>query len=122
MKKDTTLVLGASTNPERYAYLATQLLLQKGYKVALVGIKKGEVSGINIETDKSKILNNINTITLYVGTKNQSEWYNYILKTQPRRIIFNPGTENPELKDKAQKQGIECIEACTLVMLRTGQF
>lgn len=122
MPKDTTLVLGASTNPERYAYLASNLLLQKGHKIALVGIKAGKLKQIPIETDKNKIFSDIDTVTLYVGAKNQPEWYEYILKTNPRRIIFNPGTENPELRQKAQEQGIECIEACTLVLLRTGQY
>jgi hypothetical protein len=59
---------------------------------------------------------------MYVGVANQPEWYDYILKTKPKRIIFNPGTENPDLYKKAQKEGIECIEACTLVMLNTGQY
>ncbi|MFN3315742.1 MAG: CoA-binding protein, partial [Raineya sp.] len=77
MQKDTTLVLGASTNPERYAYLATQLLLQKGHKVALVGIKNGQIADLTIQTDKNTILPNIDTITLYIGVKNQPEWYDY---------------------------------------------
>ncbi|GAB4133249.1 MAG: CoA-binding protein [Raineya sp.] len=122
MKKDTVLVLGASANPNRYAYLASQLLLKKGYKVALVGIRSGQIGELKIETDRSIILPHIDTITMYVGPKNQPEWYDYILQTQPRRIIFNPGTENTELSEKAQEKGIECIEACTLVMLQTGQF
>lgn len=122
MQKETVLVVGASDNPERYAYRATQLLLKKGYPVALAGIRKGNIAGIAIETDKNKIFSNIDTITMYVGAKNQPEWYEYILQTQPRRIIFNPGTENPEFYQKATQQGIECIEACTLVMLQTGQF
>jgi hypothetical protein len=116
------LLLGASTNPERYAYMAAKLLLQKSYEVILVGIKAGNLNSTKIETDKNKIFLDIDTITLYVGAKNQPEWYEYILKTNPRRIIFNPGTENPELYEKAKQQGIECIEACTLVLLRTGQF
>jgi len=122
MNTRKVLLLGASTNPERYAYMAAKLLLQKSYEVILVGIKAGNLDSTKIETDKNKIFPNIDTITLYVGAKNQPEWYEYILKTNPRRIIFNPGTENPELYEKAKQQGIECIEACTLVLLRTGQF
>jgi len=122
MQKDTVLVLGASTKPERYAYLASNLLLKKGFKIALVGIKTGQIGDIKIETNKNTILQNIDTITMYVGAKNQPEWYGYILATKPRRIIFNPGTENPKLYEKAKKQGIECVEACTLVMLQTCQF
>jgi hypothetical protein len=122
MNTQKVLLLGASTNPERYAYMAAKLLLQKSYEVILVGIKAGNLNSTKIETDKNKIFLDIDTITLYVGAKNQPEWYEYILKTNPRRIIFNPGTENPELYEKAKQQGIECIEACTLVLLRTGQF
>lgn len=120
MKK--TLILGATTNTDRYAYLAARLLTQKGYSIVPVGIKNGEVFGESIEKDKNKIFEDIDTITMYVGVANQAEWYDYILQTKPKRIIFNPGTENPELYKKAQTEGIECIEACTLVMLNTGQY
>ncbi|HAI77017.1 MAG TPA: CoA-binding protein [Microscillaceae bacterium] len=119
MKK--TLVLGATPNPERYAYQATQRLLAKGHEVVLVGIKSGQIAGIDIHT-QTTIHPNIDTITLYVGSERQQEWYDYILQTNPARIIFNPGTENPELVNKAQAQGIETLYACTLVMLASNQY
>lgn len=119
MKK--TLILGATDNPARYAFLAAQRLTRAGHPIVPVGIKKGELMGQTIINDK-KIQKDIHTITLYVGTQNQVEWYDYILKTQPKRIIFNPGTENSELQDLAEAQGIETIEACTLVMLSVGNY
>jgi uncharacterized protein len=122
LKKSTTLVLGATTNAERYAFLATQKLLQHGFKVALVGIKKGEVSGIPIQNG-CPALTDIDTITLYLSAENQKQYYTYILETlKPRRLIFNPGTENTELVRLARAEGIEPIMACTLVMLSTGQY
>ncbi|MDX1903905.1 MAG: CoA-binding protein [Thermonemataceae bacterium] len=120
MKK--TLILGASTNTARYAYMAAKLLTEKQHSIVPVGIKKGEVFGETILNDKSLILNDIDTITLYIGTDKQTEWYGYMLAIKPKRIIFNPGTENPSFYPKAEAFGIECIEACTLVMLRTGVY
>lgn len=117
-----TLVLGASTNPDRYSNIATKLLLKYGHEVALIGIKKGEIEGNEISNSKENIVENINTITMYIGPQNQPEWYNYIIKTNPKRIIFNPGTENKELMDLASQNNIEFEEACTLVLLNTGQY
>lgn len=120
MSKNTA-VIGASPNPERYAYLATQRLKRHGHKVFPVGIAKGEIDGEKILTDKPE-LKEIDTVTLYVGPKNQVSWIDYILGLRPKRIIFNPGTENPDLESKAAMQGIECIHGCTLVMLSTGEY
>lgn len=119
MKK--TLVLGATNNPSRYAYLAANLLVDKGHQLINIGIKSGEVAGQPIQSIQN-IHPNINTITLYLSPQNQKEYYNYILETNPKRIIFNPGTENPELEKLAQQQGIQTIEACTLVLLSTNQY
>lgn len=116
-----TLVLGATTNPERYAYLAAHSLAKHGHPVVPVGIREGEVAGSKIVTDRN-IQPEIDTITLYVGPRNQPEWYDYILQTHPRRLVFNPGTENEELKALAEKNGIETQEACTLVMLSIGNY
>lgn len=116
-----TLILGASENPERYSNIAAYKLTAYQHPIVNIGLKAGVVANEPIQTDKP-IFNDIDTITLYVGAKNQPEWYDYILKTNPKRIIFNPGTENPELEKMAEKQGIETIEACTLVMLSTGQY
>ncbi|MEN9959248.1 MAG: hypothetical protein RLZZ474_1492 [Bacteroidota bacterium] len=115
------LVYGASTNPTRYAYIATNLLLEKGHEVFLVGIKKGEVQGIEIQNNQP-IISAIDTVTLYVGPSHQQDLLAYINLLNPKRVIFNPGTENPTLMSELIKQGIEVEEACTLVMLHTGQF
>ncbi|MFD2597924.1 CoA-binding protein [Sphingobacterium corticis] len=119
MKK--TLILGASTNPARYSYLVANKLTRKGHTIVNVGLKQGAVAGVEIQPAE-EIHTDIDTITLYVGPRNQSVYYDYILETKPKRLIMNPGTENPELADKAKEAGIEVVEACTLVMLNTGQF
>jgi uncharacterized protein len=120
MKK--TLVLGATDNPDRFAYRAAHSLLRHGHDIALVGIKKGEIAGRPIINDKETPVEEVDTVTLYVGPRNQPEWYDYILKLKPKRIIFNPGTENPELEKMARNKGIETLEACTLVMLSVGAY
>ena len=117
----TTAVIGATPNPQRYAYLATMRLLQYGHTVYPVGIHKGEIEGNEILTGYPE-LNDIDTVTLYVGPKNQVHWIDYILGLKPKRVIFNPGTENPALENAAKEQGIECVHGCTLVMLSTGEY
>lgn len=116
-----TLILGASANPERYSFIATQRLKNHGHPVFPVGIKAGSINGETILTGKP-LLPSIDTITLYVGPRNQSEWTDYILAIKPKRLIFNPGTENPALLSVAQQAGIECVEACTLVMLSLNTY
>lgn len=119
MKK--TLVLGASPNPERYAYLATQRLTQFGHEAVPVGIRKGAINGIEILSGKPEV-EDVDTVTLYIGPARQPEYYDYIFSLQPKRIIFNPGTENPEFMRLAQARGIETVEGCTLVMLSIGVY
>lgn len=121
MANKKTLVLGATPNPNRYAYLAAIKLTAKGHSIINVGLKKGEVAGVAIEQPK-QVHDDIDTITLYIGPQNQPGLYQYILDTKPKRLIFNPGSENAELENLASEQGIETIEACTLVMLSTGQY
>lgn len=116
-----TVVIGASENPERYAYKATVSLTKHGHTAIPVGLKEGTIDGITILTQQP-VIDNVDTVTLYVGPKNQPAWYSYILSLQPKRIVFNPGTENPELEKMAQDKGIETIEACTLVMLSVGNY
>lgn len=116
-----TLILGATTNRSRYAYRAAYDLLENGYEIVPVGIKKGEVFGVKIINTK-EIQEDIDTITLYLGPYHQPQWYDYILDTKPRRIIFNPGTENPELSQLCELQDIEVEFACTLVMLTVGSY
>ena len=116
-----TLIMGASTNPERYAYKAANSLLNHGHEIELVGQKQGEIKGNGIHTDYPDF-EGIDTVTMYVGAKNQPNLYDYILRQKPRRIIFNPGAENPEFEAMAKANGIETEEACTLVLLSTGQY
>ncbi|GAA4298009.1 CoA-binding protein [Nibribacter koreensis] len=119
MKK--TVVIGASDNPSRFSYKAVHQLKSYGHEVVPVGIRRGEVAGLPIETDKPGI-SEVDTVTLYVGPQNQPSWYDYILSLQPKRIIFNPGTENYELEKKAKEQNIQTLHACTLVMLSVGNY
>ena len=119
MKK--TLVLGATPNPERYAYLATMRLAQHGHEVIPVGIRKGAIDGHEIVEGKPEE-KGVDTVTLYLGPDRQPEYYDYILSLQPKRIIFNLGTENPELAQLANERGIETVEGCTLVMLSIGSY
>ena len=119
MKK--TLVIGASTNETRYSNIATHRLLSHEHEVVLVGNKKGKIEDLPIHDDKP-FFENIDTVTLYVNPQNQEEYYDYILNLKPKRIIFNPGTENDVLVALANKQGIETEDACTLVLLATGEY
>ncbi|MDB5088976.1 MAG: CoA-binding protein [Mucilaginibacter sp.] len=116
-----TLILGATPNEGRYANLAANRLVRSGHTIVNVGIKEGEVAGVPIEKPET-IHNDIDTITLYVGPVNQEGLYNYILDTHPKRIIFNPGTENSELRHMANEKGIKTEYACTLVLLSVGQY
>ena len=117
-----TIVLGATTNETRYAYQAGERLTIHGHEIYPVGIKKGNFFGKEIELNKDAKHENIDTITLYIGKRNQPDWYDFILNNNPKRIIFNPGTENSELQNIAEQRGIECLEACTLVMLSVGNY
>jgi predicted CoA-binding protein len=114
------LVYGASENPERYAYKATALLLQHQHEVVLVGHREGTV--FNIPIHKQKQFDPIDTVTLYVGPKNHEGLLDYLKVLNPKRVIFNPGTENQDLESELEQLGIQVEEACTLVLLHTGQF
>jgi uncharacterized protein len=116
-----TLVLGASDNPERYSFLAVNRLREKGHPVVGIGKKRVKVADVEVDTVK-KEMQDVDTVTLYLNPKNQREYYDYILSIHPRRLIFNPGAENNELASLARAKGIEPVEACTLVLLSTGQF
>ncbi len=117
-----TLVLGASPNPERYSYLAVQRLINNGHEVVPVGIRKNSfIEGLPILIDKVHI-EGIHTITLYLNAKRQEAYYDYLLSLKPKRVIFNPGTENASLLKLLKDNNIETVIACTLVMISTGQF
>jgi len=116
-----TLVLGASLKPHRYSNMAMRRLQNYNHEVVPIGLRKGEVNGIEILKGKPEI-EGIDTVTLYMNPKRQVEYYDYILGLNPKRIIFNPGTENMELIELAQAKGIETEIACTLVMLSVGNY
>jgi len=119
MKK--TLVLGASDNPGRYSFRAVHMLKNHGHEVVPVGIRKGQVAGLDILTDRPHPTD-IDTVTLYVGPQNQASWYDYVLSLKPYCIVDTAGTENPELEQLAQQQGIQTEAACTLVLLSIGAY
>jgi uncharacterized protein len=121
MRNKKTVVIGASTKPERYAYKAITLLVDNGHSVIAIGQNTGEVAGIKIIT-KNIPLKNIDTITLYLNPIRQREYYNYIIETKPKRVIFNPGTENSEFYQLLKSNNIKVEEACTLVLLTTNQY
>ena len=121
MSAKKTLVIGASTNPARYSYLAINKLIEHKHSVEAIGLKEGTVSNVPIQKGQPA-LEVIDTVTLYVNPANQKAFYDYLLSLKPRRIIFNPGTENDELAELAAKNGIQPVEACTLVLLGTGQY
>lgn len=119
MKK--TLVIGASENPDRYSNKAIKALITHNHEVVAIGLRAGEVAGVSFDSEK-KAFKNVDTVTLYVGPQNQPEYYSYVLSMNPRRVIFNPGTENPEFIAKLKSAGIYPEIACTLVLLATGQY
>ena len=121
MNKKKTLVLGASENPSRYSNMAINRLLSYGHPVVAIGKRTGKVAGVEIIKD-TPAMNDIDTITLYLNPTNQEPYYDYILSLKPKRVIFNPGTENDELEEKLEANGIEPVMACTLVMLGSGQY
>ena len=119
MKK--TVVLGASDNPARYSYLAVEKLKRYGHPVIAIGKKEAQVGDTRIITEHPDE-KEVDTVTLYLNPLLQKAYYDYILSLHPKRIVFNPGTENEELYDLAKANGIEPMEACTLVLLGTGQY
>jgi hypothetical protein len=121
MKNKKTLVLGASTNPARYSYLAINKLLEKGHDVVAIGNHTGKVKEVEIVSEKVPI-KDLDTVTLYLNADNQKSYYNYIIEQKPKRIIFNPGAENAELERLAKDNDIHTQHACTLVLLSTHQY
>lgn len=116
-----TLVIGASENPSRYSYLAVRQLVRHGHPVIALGKRAGEVEGIPILTERPGD-KDIDTVTLYLNPGHQEAYYDYILSLHPARLLFNPGTENEAFAEMARAAGIQPVEACTLVLLSTGQY
>jgi uncharacterized protein len=119
--KEKTLVFGATPNPDRYSYKAVKMLADYGHEPVPVGIRKGNIVGLEILPGTPSV-DNIDTLTLYVNPEIQRTHYDYFLSLRPKRVIFNPGTENPEFESICTANGIEPLEACTLVLLSTGQY
>ncbi|KAA1243233.1 CoA-binding protein [Aquimarina sp. RZ0] len=116
-----TLVVGASLKPTRYSYLAMNRLKEYAHDVVAIGLRQGEVSGIKIETELINF-KEVDTVTLYLNPIRQKTYYEYIVGLNPKRVIFNPGTENPEFYKILKKAAIEAEVACTLVLLSTNQY
>jgi uncharacterized protein len=116
-----TLVIGASPNPQRYSFLAVNNLREHHHPVVAIGRRQSKIADVDIVTDKENF-KDVDTVTIYLNPANQKEYYDYILSLHPKRIIFNPGAENKELYDLAKANGIDPLEACTLVLLSTNQF
>ena len=119
--ENSTLVLGASLNPNRYSNIAIHKLRANDEAVVAIGLKEGMVSDVIIEIEK-KSFKNVDTVTLYLNPKRQKEYYNYVINLKPRRVIFNPRTENAEFIKLLQENNIEAEVACTLVLLSTKQY
>ena len=118
-----TVIVGATPNTTRYAYMAAERLTAHDHEIIPIGIKKGQVFGKEILPIREfPIIADVDTITMYVGPKHQGEYYEYLLGLNPKRIIFNPGTENQEFMDMAEERGVEVVPGCTLVMLRVGNY
>jgi hypothetical protein len=120
-EEKVTMVIGASPNEERYSNLAVKRLRQQGHSVIAIGAKQGKIGDVDI-ISKAPPVAGVDTVTLYLNPQRQRAYYDYILSLKPKRIIFNPGTENDELQELAWKSNIVPVEACTLVMLSTGQY
>ncbi len=121
MSHKKTLVIGASANPERYSYLATERLTKYGHPVIALGNKAGNIRGTEIKT-VPEAFEGIDTVTLYLSPAHQQAYYDYIISLHPNRVIFNPGTENETFAELLQANHIPSMEACTLVLLSTGQY
>lgn len=119
MKK--TLVIGASTNEDRFSNMAINLLRKHDIEVVAFGLRKGTIADVEIDTERQNY-NNIDTVTMYINPQRQPEFYDYILSLKPQRVIFNPGTENDEFIEILEQNNISTIENCTLVMLNNGLF
>ena len=115
------MVLGASPNPVRFSHKAVKSLLRHEREVVAVGFKNGLIGELEILVGKPRI-ENVDTVSMYIGSSRQTEYYDYIISLKPRRVIFNPGTVNPEFMGRLQREGIEPVNACMLVLLHEGEF
>lgn len=119
--KSKTLIIGASLNPERYSYKAAEKLLANGHPICMIGNRVGSLFNHEITKNQTDFAD-IDTVTMYVSAKNQTAYYDYIISLKPRRVIFNPGTENPVFAEQLESHGIKTEESCTLVLLATNIY
>jgi uncharacterized protein len=119
MKK--TLIIGASTDSFRYSYKAIVLLVRKKYDICAIGMREGNLHGVEIKTQKEDF-EDIHTVSLYIAPERQKEYYDYIIDLEPKRVIFNPGTYNPELANKCKENKIEVVQECTVQMLNSDEY
>jgi predicted CoA-binding protein len=117
----STLVIGASLKEYRFSNICIKTLVSSHFPVTAIGLREGLIDEIPVYTGFPELVN-IHTVTLYLGPKNQIPWYDYILKLNPIRVIFNPGTENQEFKNLLTATGIEVIEDCTIVKVQSGNY
>jgi predicted CoA-binding protein len=117
----STLVIGASLKESRYSNICVKTLVSRQFPVTAVGLREGLIDEIPVHAGVPEI-SNIHTVTLYLGPENQATWYDYILKLNPERIVFNPGTENREFEDMLSAAGIEVVEDCTIMMVQGGRY
>lgn len=122
MNTKKTMVFGASPNPSRYAHLAVKQLVANGIEVVALGRRAGQIGTIAIQTDYPTSIDNLHTISLYLGPKHQPEYYDYLIGLKPKRVLFNPGTENLSFAKKLEEVGIETEMACTLALLSIGGY
>ncbi len=116
-----TLVLGASLKPGRFSNTCVKTLVSAHIPVQAIGLREGTIDNTPVYSGFRE-LHNIHTVTLYLGAENQKPWYAYILKLKPKRVIFNPGAENPEFAEALENAGIETIEDCTIMMVQGDRF
>lgn len=121
LKNGKTVVLGASPNPVRFSHKAVKSLLKHDHEVVPIGFKNGLIVDQKILVGRPD-LNNVHTVSLYIGSSRQTDYYEYIISLKPKRVIFNPGTVNPEFMGRLKREGIEPVSACMLVMLNEGEF
>jgi predicted CoA-binding protein len=120
-KQKITAVFGSSVKPNRYSNRAINKLRQYGYPVHALGLREGKVADVEIKTGMPK-LDDVHTVTMYLGPQNQVEYFDYIRSMKPHRVIFNPGTENPKFAKILKNEGVEVVEYCTLVLLDSDMF
>jgi predicted CoA-binding protein len=120
-ERKKTVVLGASPNPVRFSHKAVKSLLRHDQEVVAVGFREGLIVEEEILTGKPPI-EDVHTVSIYIGSSRQSDYYDYILSLKPKRVIFNPGTVNPEFMGRLKREGIEPVSECMLVMLNDGEY